>query len=534
MAKPDLIKWVPDDDAAKITDPGTTKKNNGWLYEEPPPFQFFNWIINRVSKWLLGLQGSYYDVVVGSTAQVTSNDATHVVGDLDDTLVVAGTRVMILDGTHTLAANLTLTNDDVQIAIESQEAIVDLSTFAITISGARAHVTLRATNVDIGDITITGAGSYLCSYGFNGSLVTSGDGVVVVANDTLSGIYVNGFSVVTDEEIVQRAIVPIVTSNWTEYANPRDGDLNAAAWSEDLFLFCAVGDAVVAPDAYIATSDDGVHWFAQSNPKQFQLNDIVWVKELSLYVAVGDGDGTDAYIVTSPDGLTWTERANPKNVALRGIGWSKEQTLLVAVGDADGTDAYMVTSPDGITWTERANPKNIGLRGVAFSPELTLWVAVGLFETAADAYLVTSPDGLTWTERATNNNESLRAVIWVSELGKFIAVGSADVTSPHIETSPDGLTWTQQFANRPQSFNDIVWAPELGVMMAVGSSVGGPQDMTHASSSPDGITWTFRPFPYGTAIEGLDWSPFLGCFVAVGLNDTSNDAGLLKSLNATF
>ena len=32
VAKPDLLKWVTDDDAAKISDPGSTKKLAGLIY----------------------------------------------------------------------------------------------------------------------------------------------------------------------------------------------------------------------------------------------------------------------------------------------------------------------------------------------------------------------------------------------------------------------------------------------------------------------------------------------------------------------
>ncbi len=158
--KKDLLKWIPGNDPAKITDPGTAKRAGGLLYKEKPAFQFLNWLFNLIDKWLLGLQGSYYDIVIGSAAQVTNNEATHEIDDLDDALAVAGSRVLILDGTHTLTGNLSLSNDDLKVTSESPLAILDVATFTATFSGARNDIKLRVSNSGAGDIIVTGVGSF--------------------------------------------------------------------------------------------------------------------------------------------------------------------------------------------------------------------------------------------------------------------------------------------------------------------------------------------------------------------------------------
>lgn len=159
--KPDLIKWVTDDSASKISDPGSTKKLAGWLYREKPAFQFFNWLFNRIHKWFLGLQGNYFDIVVGSSSQVTALEATHEVDDLDDALVLAGSKVLFLDGTHTLTADLDLSNADVVLYAESPLAIIDVDTFQILLSGARTLAKLRTTGTGANDIQLSGASSHL-------------------------------------------------------------------------------------------------------------------------------------------------------------------------------------------------------------------------------------------------------------------------------------------------------------------------------------------------------------------------------------
>lgn len=186
--KPDQIKWVTDDSASKISDPGATKKLAGWLYKEKPAFQFWNWLLNRVHKWLLGLQGGFYDIVVGSSAQVTALEATHVVGDLNDTLVVAGSRVLLLDGTHTLGAALSLSNADLKIESESPLAILDVATFTATFSGARNKILLRVTNAGAGDVIVSGAGSIFEGIDLNIANVAVSNGAVAITSGTANGL----------------------------------------------------------------------------------------------------------------------------------------------------------------------------------------------------------------------------------------------------------------------------------------------------------------------------------------------------------
>lgn len=192
MSKPDHIKWVTDDDAAKISDPGTTKKLAGWIYTERPPFQFLNWLFNRAHKWFMGLQGGYFDIVVGSSTQVTNLEATHVAADLDDALVVAGSKVLFLSGTHTLAANIALTNDDISIVCESTEAIIDVATFTFTLSGLRAVSNVRFSNAGVGDVILSGAGSSMFAHDMNIDRINASAGVSAETSGANAGKIFNG------------------------------------------------------------------------------------------------------------------------------------------------------------------------------------------------------------------------------------------------------------------------------------------------------------------------------------------------------
>ncbi len=158
--KPTYPKWIPGAEPARITDPGEPKRAMGFIYKEKPPFQYFNWSLFNFSQWMLGLQGAYFDIVVGSSAQVTANEATNVIADLIDANVPVGSRVLILDGTHVLAANMALTNTDLMIVGESPLAIVDVATFQMLLTGARQMVALRVINAGVEDIQLSGAGSH--------------------------------------------------------------------------------------------------------------------------------------------------------------------------------------------------------------------------------------------------------------------------------------------------------------------------------------------------------------------------------------
>jgi len=185
MAKPDLIKWVPSDDPAKIQDPGTTKKSNGFLYLEKPPFQYFNYLFNKIYRWFLGLQGSYADVVVGSSSQVTAGEATHTVTQLTNGVVATGTRVMFLAGTHALTADILLTNANVCFEMENAAAIIDLgSTYKFGANGARAQVCLKFANITAATdaVQVTGASSYAQIHDVpRGNITGSSSSVIVLA-----------------------------------------------------------------------------------------------------------------------------------------------------------------------------------------------------------------------------------------------------------------------------------------------------------------------------------------------------------------
>ena len=139
-----------------------------------------------------------YNIVVGDATEVAANIATNVISDLDDTLVVVGSKVLFLDGTHTLTANLSLSNTDIVIDSESSQAIIEADTYTLTFSGARNRVRkLRAQSSDsagLQGIIVSGADSEFSGIGVAAADVTIGTGNQYIQQDlTLGTNFITGF-----------------------------------------------------------------------------------------------------------------------------------------------------------------------------------------------------------------------------------------------------------------------------------------------------------------------------------------------------
>lgn len=158
--KPTLPLWIPNGEAARITDPGLAKRDLGFIYKEKPPFQYFNWALYNLSQWTRGMQTSYFNIVVGSTAEKAANEATHTIDEVIDANVPAASKILILEGTHTLTADMALSNADLLIQTENPSAIIDVATFQILLTGVRQMAMLRVTSAGDNDIQLSGAGSH--------------------------------------------------------------------------------------------------------------------------------------------------------------------------------------------------------------------------------------------------------------------------------------------------------------------------------------------------------------------------------------
>ena len=78
MAKPGAyLDWVTDGSAAKQVEPSDPKKLLGWIGNEAPSFQYFNWLFYLLDQWLKYLETTtdayrlQYDAYVGTSTGCT-------------------------------------------------------------------------------------------------------------------------------------------------------------------------------------------------------------------------------------------------------------------------------------------------------------------------------------------------------------------------------------------------------------------------------------------------------------------------------
>lgn len=129
-------EWVPSDDPAKIIEPSASKKNTGWASEEKPPFQYFNWFWNNLSKWIDWFNGTRkYNIVISSDSDEAnfSSLEAYISGT-----PVSGDRVLVKND-QTLTATLTLPADvEVTIAKSKKFSLSTVFTPIINIGDRSA------------------------------------------------------------------------------------------------------------------------------------------------------------------------------------------------------------------------------------------------------------------------------------------------------------------------------------------------------------------------------------------------------------
>lgn len=81
------VEWITDDDTDKYIAPSDAKRLQGWIKEEKPPFQYFNWFFRLVDRWLQWAEAQSDENVaaIAANAQAISDEAT-ARSDADTTL----------------------------------------------------------------------------------------------------------------------------------------------------------------------------------------------------------------------------------------------------------------------------------------------------------------------------------------------------------------------------------------------------------------------------------------------------------------
>lgn len=127
MADPTSKPNWTDGSPTKVVEPTPSKKNQGWIKEEKPPFQIFNWIFFNVGQWIDRFIGSKkYNVIVGGT-EASERDYADMAAYIADS-PSANDRLIVKTG-ETLSASMVIPDD---IEIDIQKGVVFTTTTVFT------------------------------------------------------------------------------------------------------------------------------------------------------------------------------------------------------------------------------------------------------------------------------------------------------------------------------------------------------------------------------------------------------------------
>jgi hypothetical protein len=272
------------------------------------------------------------------------------------------------------------------------------------------------------------------------------------------------FAAVSNTGTGTRVMTSPTGQDWTIRTSAQDNSWNGLAWGGPTGgkLFVAVSEA---GSNRAMTSPDGATWTVRNMSGTNAWRGVAWSEQLQLFCAVGQSGA----LSTSPDGITWTGRTAAEANDWQDVVWSEELAIFVAIAET-GTNRVMY-SADGLTWLPAAAASADTWRRVTWGAYAGVFVAVARTGTNR---IMTSPDGITWTARTSALGTSdHRAVAWSPELGLFAIVTDAGT----VQSSPDGVTWTARTAAAALQWRMVVYSPQLQRFVAVGASGTGNRAM---------------------------------------------------------
>lgn len=134
--KPTYVGWIPDNTTNIATPPGG-KLTTGWLTNEKPPSQWFNWFFNLASQWINFCGPSAPDVIVGSAAYCTHATLTAAVADSG---VGSNINVLVTESL-TLASTINLTKSGWKIFFAPG--------VTYTSGAATTGISMQAANIEV-------------------------------------------------------------------------------------------------------------------------------------------------------------------------------------------------------------------------------------------------------------------------------------------------------------------------------------------------------------------------------------------------
>ncbi|MCE5192850.1 MAG: stalk domain-containing protein [Candidatus Cryosericum sp.] len=293
-------------------------------------------------------------------------------------------------------------------------------------------------------------GSLLVSFGDNGSVQTSPDGMrwtnrtsarnaIIIGITSGAGKYVG----VGTEDNFNGAVYSSTDSvTWQHEVNPQvpRSNENYEQWQDDLYGAAYCNGVFVAVGSYgvILRSEDSHTWTVERSGTQDSL--LAVVRAGDQFAAVGE-DGT---LLTSPDGHVWTRRVPAQPNLLYWSAAVGPNTLLIMGADLSKKTSRTIVVSIPIAQLAGVDPVTISTPvAIGVSDGSSTWLAQiaygnGHFVAVADALGQAwySDDGLAWISSAPIfGDEPVRAITFAQNT--FVAVGDSQT----IAVSQDGSSW---------------------------------------------------------------------------------------------
>ena len=284
-----------------------------------------------------------FNKVIGTAGQVTAGRATHTIVTFNASgIIVAGDRILLLDGTHILTQAEDVTPNEVIFVGESQAAILDVGAFTFTMSGSNARCALPVINAGVGDIRFSGVGSKFLGFDVALTAVTITNGSQVETTGTAGGIK-RGSSLApgNDRELVEKQYVDSLGLISHDIIIGTSGQVTDGDATHTIADFNASG---IIQDGFRILVKSGTHVLTQN--EDILPNNIIIEKE-----------DQNAIISFSSFTLTFSGNNGVQDLRLAGVGsgdiihtGTQHQTMLLI--DSPPADPLLNSGGNFIVWNE--------------------------------------------------------------------------------------------------------------------------------------------------------------------------------------
>lgn len=338
MSRP-LVEPAFSTSGANVVEPSSGKKATGWLDNEIPPSEYFNWIHKISYDWIHYFASIIPDGAVPLKSS-TDADALSLVNKLAKASLQAGSDPTVV-GDYQLS--------DVFVNTRIMQALVTGQQLATATSAAWRAFAINPT----------------------GRIVAVGDGPTINTSDDLGRTWT--------ARTVGSLPGPVAY----------DGNFQCATYAFGLFIIA--GDASGGTNtASLQTSPDGITWTHRQALSGNAFRDFV-LGGSTLLVHLFDGSSTHT-TMTSTNGTAWSTTGGSQALRTTRNAGAYGAGLWVRGGVSTG----VYSSPNGSTWTSRT----FGSGDTMQVNEMSYDAAAGFLAygfSGNDRIVQHSADGITWT-----------------------------------------------------------------------------------------------------------------------------------------